>query len=159
LNSEISITAAWSENRMSRREELIKLINEQVKIENDYVENAANLEKLIDNVAAKLLLRETRLDSSKHAGILNGILEMLKGIPTEKTLWNYQIETYSDQLAVKERLKNHIKIETEMLAQVEKEIRHTDDEGIRLLLEHIAEDEKKHHKILTTVIKNFYKIE
>ena len=153
------MTKVWSENRMSRREELVKLINEQIKIENDYVENAAELEKLISNVAAKLLLRETRLDSSKHAGILNGILEMLEGIPPEKTLWNYQIESYSDQLAVKERLKSHIKVETEMLAHVEKEIKHTDDEGIRILLEHIAEDEKKHHKILTTVIKNFYKIE
>jgi len=144
---------------MSRREELVKLINEQIKIENDYVERATKLEKLINNAAAKLLLRETRLDSSKHAGILNGILEMLKGLPPEKSLWDYQIESYTDKLAVKESLKSHIQIEEEMLAHVRKEIRHTEDEGIKLLLEHIAEDEKKHHKILTTVIKNFYKVE
>jgi len=45
-----------------------------------------------------------------------------------------------------------------MLGLIKKEIKETKDEGVRLLLEHIASDEEKHHKILQTVVKQTYKI-
>jgi bacterioferritin (cytochrome b1) len=97
------------------------------------------------------------LDSQKHASILSGILKVLKGVPPSKTLWNYRIESYVDELVVKRELETHMKMETDILDHVEKETEQTADEGLKLLLQNIAEDEKKHHKILETIVKYSYK--
>jgi bacterioferritin (cytochrome b1) len=143
-------------NLMSQ-EPLEKLIKAQIKIERDFVTAVDREIKGVHNVAARLLLLETQKDSEKHALILEGILQVIsrKG---SKPLWDTLQDSYVDQLVVKRNLQNHIKTETLMLDHIEKEIKATDDDGIRLLLEHIATDEKKHHKILQTVVKQSYKI-
>ena len=116
------------------------------------------MEKETDSAAAKLLLMEMRLDSQKHADILDGILKVMNGVPPSKTLWDHRLESYVDQLAVKKALESHIQMEDDVLKQVREQMKETDDEGIKLLLGNIAEDEKKHHKILETIVKNAYKI-
>lgn len=143
---------------MASSEKLIQLMKKQIGIENEHVTHLIDLESKVDGAAAKLLLMEMRLDSQKHAGILEGILRVIEGMPPSKTLWDYRTESYVDQVAVKRSLEEHIKMETDVLSQVQGQIRQTDDEGIRLLLQHIADDEKKHHKILGTIVKNAYKI-
>jgi bacterioferritin (cytochrome b1) len=89
-----------------------------------------------------------RLDSQKHANILSAILTVLKGVPPSKTLWEHRVDSYVDRFVVKKELEKHVEMETEVLNHVEDEIAQTQDEGFKLLLQHIAEDEKKHHKIL-----------
>jgi hypothetical protein len=133
------------------------LVKEQIKVEKSFVTAVEREIKDVSNVAARLLLLETQKDSEKHALILEGILKVIsqKGA---KPLWDTLQDSYVDKLVVKKNLANHIKTETVMLAHIEKEIKLTKDAGIKLLLEHIASDEKKHHKILETVIKQSYKI-
>ena len=143
---------------MSEREKLIQLVKTHVKIEEEHVRQLTEMEKTIGYAAAKLLLLEMKLDSQKHAGILNGILDTLKEAPAGQTLWEYRLESYIDPLVAKKSVENHIKMESDVLAHVEDEIKHTKDEGMKLLLQHIAEDEKKHHKILETIVKNAYRI-
>jgi rubrerythrin len=99
-----------------------------------------------------------RLDSQKHASLLGGILKIMNEMPPSKVLWSYQIQSYVDKLAVKKELENHVSLETEVLKHVEEEIQQTKDEGLKLLLQHIAEDEKKHHKILETIVRYAYRI-
>ena len=111
----------------------------------------------VHNVAARLLLLETQKDSEKHALILEGILQVISQTDA-KPLWDTLIDGYIDRIVVKKNLEKHIEIENTMMKHVEEEIRKTQDEGIKLLLQHIASDEKKHHEILQTVIKNAYKI-
>ena len=84
----------------------------------------------------------------------------MKAISQEKAkpLWDTLQDSYVDKLVVRRNLENHLKTELIMLEHIEKEKKETKDEGIRLLLDHIGEDEKKHHKILETVIKQSYKI-
>lgn len=139
------------------QENLVKLIKAQIKIERDFVTAVDEQIKGVHNVAARLLLLETQKDSEKHAMILEGILRVISQ-KDAKPLWDTLQDSYVDKLVVKRNLENHLKTETAMLEQIEKEMKETDDEGIRLLLAHIAEDEKKHHKILQTVIKEAYKI-
>ena len=143
---------------MKTNEKLIQLLKKQIDIENEHIKSIAGLEKKCDNAVARLLLLEMRFDSQKHAGILDGILKVLAGVPPSKTLWEYRVESYVDQLAVKKELEEHISREDEVVEHVREEIRETDDDGLRLLLQHIGEDEKKHHKILETIVKNAYKI-
>jgi len=143
---------------MKSNENLVKLIKQQIEIENEHVKHITELEKTVDSAAARLLLLEMKFDSQKHAGILEGILQVLAGIPPSKTMWEYRVESYVDQLTVRKALEAHVKMETDVLNHVHEEIRQTDDEGIKLLLQNIAEDEKKHHKILEIIVKNAYKI-
>jgi len=46
--------------------------------------------------------------------------------------------------------------ESQMIKHVEEEIEETKDEGLRMLLEFIVEDERKHHKMLAAIIKRSY---
>jgi bacterioferritin (cytochrome b1) len=139
------------------QETLEKLVKEQIKVERTFVTAVEKEIKDVHNVAARLLLLETQKDSEKHAIILEGILEVISQ-EGAKPLWYTLQDSYVDKLIVKKNLANHIKTEMTMLGHIEKEMKATKDAGIRLLLEHIASDEKKHHKILETVIREAYKI-
>lgn len=139
------------------QETLEKLVKEQIKVERNFVTDVEKEIKDVHNVAARLLLLETQKDSEKHAIILEGILEVISQ-KDAKPLWDTLQDSYVDKLVVKKNLANHIKTEMSMLDHIEKEMKATKDGGIRLLLEHIASDEKKHHKILETVIREAYKI-
>lgn len=143
---------------METRERLVELIRAQIKVEKENVRQVTETEKKVDNAAAKLSLLEIRLDSQKHADILNGILEVLSGVPPSQTLWEYKISSYIDPFLVKEELENHEKREARMIDHVEEEIKQTKDEGIKLLLQHVLEDERKHHKILETIVKHLHKV-
>ena len=136
---------------------LVELLKEQLQIEKNFVASIDSEIESVHNVAARLLLLETKKDSEKHALIIEGILQTVrKG--ESKPLWNTLQDSYVDKMVVRRKLENHVKTETAMMEHIEKELKETKDEGIRLLLEHIADDEKKHHKILQTVIKEAYKI-
>lgn len=139
------------------QETLVDLIKQQIAVEKNFVATISKELRNIHNVAAKLLLLETQKDSEKHALILEGILDVISQ-KDAKPLWDTLLDSYVDKIVVRKNLENHIKTETTMLEHIKKEMKETKDEGIRLLLEHIANDEEKHHKILQTVIKNAYKI-
>lgn len=137
---------------------LIQLIEKQIGVEQENVRSVSETEKKVGIAAARLFLLEIRLDSQKHAGILKGILEVLSSVPSSQTLWEHRLESYIDPLVVKKELNSHMEREAEMIKHVEKEIAKTKDEGLKLLLQHIIEDEKKHHKILETIVKHMYKM-
>ena len=138
-------------------ERLVRLVEEQVRIEEHFIESIEEELKNMHNVAAKLLLLETQKDSEKHALILKGILEVISK-KDATPLWEDLLHSYAEKEVVRRNLEGHIKTEMKMFEQVNQVIKETTDEGIKLLLEHISEDEKKHHKILQTVIQEAYKI-
>lgn len=143
---------------METKEKLVQLIKKQIQVEKINVKQVGETERKVGNAAAKLLLHVIGLDSQKHADILNGIVKVLAEIPPSKTLWEHKLESYVDPLVVKRELENHMKREAEMITHIENEMRQTKDEGLKQLLQHILEDEKKHHEILETVTRNLHKI-
>ncbi len=76
----------------------------------------------------------------------------------ERPLWDTKIRSYVDAQVAKKMLEDHVKVETKMLRHVEEEIKKTDDEALKLLLKHIADDEKKHHKIMETILKKAFEM-
>jgi bacterioferritin (cytochrome b1) len=141
---------------MATKNALIKMLQTHKAAEANMVNICAKLEKEVHSAAAKLLLAEMRLDSQKHENILKEILLMLEGIPKPDRLWDARIQSYVDVQVMKRELEKHIKLEDDMLADVEREIRQSDDEAVKTLLTHIAEDEKKHHKNMELIIKKSY---
>ncbi len=132
-----------------------ELIERQKQSEESMVRVVKALEDKVNNAAAKLLLAELRLDSSKHAQICQEILKFVKRDVPEM-LWDARIESFVDMAVVKKELERHIKLEEAMLKDVEKTIATTKDEALRLLLSHMAEDEKKHHRNIQMIIRKSY---
>jgi len=144
---------------MSQKDSLITLIKQHADIERDDAKDINGMRKRTSNSVARLLLLEMELDSAKHAAILTEMLETLKGISPGKSLWEHELEDFTGNAIVRKEFEEHAKKEKDVLAHLEKELEHTKDEGLKLLLQNIAEDEKKHHRILQAMVRNLYKLE
>ncbi len=141
---------------MKKKQRLLDLMKAQIKLEKEISGKLSELEGRVDSIAARLLIREMQLDTKKHAEILE---EALKVVDAPKSFWDYTIHVDADKHAVKKELEDHIKAEETMMQQIEEEAKKTDDEALKLLLGHFAEDEKKHHKILKTILSRAYEME
>ncbi len=143
---------------MENPQTLIDLVKKQIEVEKRSAQKLAETEKKVSTPAAKIFLMEMRLDSQKHIGILNEILNIIgqRGLP--RSSWEYVLHEYTDAVNMQRELGDHLKIEDEMMAHVKEESVHTKDEGIKLLLQHIADDEEKHHEILKTILRRSYEI-
>jgi len=141
---------------MTSKERLTELIKKQIVIEEQVSKDIEKQLEMVNTAAAKLLLTEMKYDARKHAAILQDILEVIANSKVQ--LWDYKTSSYVDKLVVKKELEKHIIIEKDTLDMAKEEIRHTDDDGIKLLLQHIAEDEDRHHTLLRTIVSNSYKI-
>jgi rubrerythrin len=144
---------------MSSEGSLIEMLRVHMKAEADMVKVCAELEKKVHTAAAKLLLAEMRLDSVKHEVILREILNVIEKQPSllpEIKLWDYRIESFVDMEVARKELQRHVNVEADMLQSVEKVIKATPDEALKVLLSHIAEDERKHHKNIELIIKKSY---
>ena len=136
-------------------ETLSTLIKAQIRLEKEIGEKLSSLEQRVDSIGARLLIREMQLDTKKHAEILQ---EALKAAGT-KSFWDYTIHIDADKQSVKRELQGHIKAEEKMMQHLKEEAKKTDDDALKLLLNHFAEDEKKHHKYLKTILEKTYKID
>ena len=111
-------------------------------------------------MAAKLFLAEMRFDTEKHAKILQTMWDLMKQVEPERLsrkFWNIETRDYVDALEVKELLKSHVTAETRMLEHVNEEMKKTDDAALKLLFKHIVNDERKHHRILETILDKAFK--
>ena len=102
-----------------------------------------------------------RFDTEKHAKILQTILDLMKQLEPERLsrkIWNIETHSHIDALVAKKMLERHVKVETKMLKYVEEEMRKTNDAALKLLFEHIVDDERKHNKIMGTTLKKAFKM-
>lgn len=140
--------------------DLMDMINAQIELEKNTHERILELEEITGNLAAKLFLAEMRFDTEKHVKILQTMLDLLEQVEPEDSskFWGKETRNYVDALTAKKELVKHITVETEMLKHVETEIQKTNDEAIKELFQHIADDERKHHKIMETILKKAFKM-
>jgi len=141
---------------MKSKDRLIELIKRQVVIERQIGKSVQKLLEMVHSAAARLLLTEMKHDAEKHASILQGILDVISN--SDVPSWDYKVSSYVEKQVAKRELEKHIKIEQDTLNLVKRQISETNDEGVRLLLQHIADDEDRHHSLLRTIVNNSYKI-
>lgn len=122
-----------------------------MEIERESSAKLVETEKKVGTGAARLLLVEMRFDSQKHAAILEAVLEALKPESSSKSLWEHALNGFVDPVLVQREIENHKALGKSMVAHIQKEIGRTDDEAIRALLQHLAEDERRHNEILDTI--------
>jgi rubrerythrin len=143
------------------RTDLMDLIRVQIKLEKTTARTIRELEETISNLAAKLFLAEMRFDTEKHAKLLQTMWDLMKQVEPERLsrkFWNIETRDYVDALEVREMLKSHVTAETRMLEHVKEEMKKTDDAALRLLFKHIINDERKHHRILETILDKAFKM-
>ena len=131
-----------------KTDELEKLLKEWIKIEEDVIGKLSEKEKLSKNVVANLLLHELIIDSMSHINMLQTIIEVIHGKVDSK-------ETIGVSL---EEIRNHINMEEKALEFANEALEKIDNKVVKLLLQHIADDEKRHHQILEELAKNFLKV-
>ena len=143
---------------MESRRELIDLLREQVQIEKESVTRLSETEQKVGTKAAKLLLVEMRCDSQKHAAVLEAVVETLKGDQSSRPLWQQAFSGFADPIIVEREIENHKALSKSMAAHIEKEISKTDDEGVRTLLQHLREDERRHNEIFDMIVQRRYRV-
>ena len=146
---------------MPRRSEsrMVGLITQQIEVEKEYAKHLREVSKRVTVAAARLLLLEMRLDSEKHAAILTEMLEVLGGVPVEASLWEHKLGEYVDEALVKKEFEGHVRKEKAALEKLKDMVKDRKDETLRILFGNIEEDEKRHHKIIQSIVKNLYKMD
>lgn len=146
---------------MDNKEKTLELLKSQYDIEQQNIVFCKEKEtKLGDNpgaVAPKLVLEMVRMDSHKHSHILATMIKLIED-GKEDYLWEYQIDKFVSQAVSKKSIEKHIEIESEMIKKIEKLIENTNNEGLKMMLQGIAEDEHRHHKLFSFLVDRLYKL-
>ena len=129
---------------MSSKDELVALFKSQIKIEKTIVDSVA--EGLVDikNPAVKGVLKGISLDSTKHAEMYSSAINLLTSIPQALTEGNLDKQ--------RELVEKHIRLEAEIIKKLREVIPSVKNEKVKLLLDAILADEKRHHALLKKVL-------
>ena len=141
----------------NENDEFLAMLEKHRELELKNVQMSKEKEEQLKSAGAKLMLYQIRIDSTKHATILQTLIDTIKE-GTPEYLWDYRIDRYVGQVATERLLQKHVEIEEEMIQRHEAAIKKTDNPGIQMILQHIIEDEKRHHKMLKEVIKQLHKL-
>ena len=142
-------------------QKLAEVIRAQIKIEKTTAEKIEEFEGSVSNLAARLFLAEMRFDTEKHAKILQTMLDLMGQYEPERRsrrFWQIETREYVDALDAKKTLEDHVKVETKMLQNMKAGMKGTDDEVLKTLFKYIFEDERKHHKIMETILEKAFKM-
>ena len=130
---------------MSSKGELVVFLKEQIRIENKIVESLNSALREIGNPAVKGVLKGISLDSVKHAEMYAAAVKLLTSVSQALT------QEHLDKQ--RELVKEHIRLEVELIERISEIIPNIENEKIKLLLNAILLDEKRHHELLKKVLE------
>ena len=130
---------------MNSKEELIEFMKAQIQIENQIVDSLNNALIGVKNPPVRGVLKGISLDSVKHAEMYASAVELLTSVPQALSQ-----ETLDKQKAVVEK---HIQMEAELIQKINQALPSVENDKVRLLLNAILEDEKRHHQLLKMVLE------
>ncbi len=142
---------------MQNKTDLMETLEKHRQLELKNVKMCQEKEHQLKNPAAQLMLYQIRMDSTKHAHILQTLINILKE-DTPEIVWDYRADRLIGQYLTEDELKTHAELEKEMIKQQEETIKSSGNPGVNMILQHIVEDEKRHHKIIMDMIKNLYDV-
>ncbi|HDD69006.1 MAG TPA: hypothetical protein ENG61_01445 [Candidatus Korarchaeota archaeon] len=123
-------------------EKLIQFLRKQIDLENEIVEEGNRSVEGIRNELVRELIRGIALDSMKRANMLRATIALLSGA---KIFLTEEREKISDQI------KRHIELEKTAMETYSSLLDQVLDERVKLLLDYILKDEKRHHQLLLRI--------
>ncbi len=124
---------------------IITLLEKQLELEKENVRVLRKEMKNIDHYGIKILFEVLAADSSKHASMVQMMLDVLrKGELSKETF----VSTWKQRNTGLEAIRDHIEREKKMIELIKEEVLATENKTIKALLKYILTDEKQHHNIL-----------
>lgn len=130
---------------MSSKDQLIEFLKEQVKVENKIVDALNKSLPEIENLTVKGVLKGISLDSVKHAEMYASAVRLMTTVSKALTQENLDKQ--------KGLVEKHIQTEAELIKKISKTLPSVKDNKVKLLLNAILEDEKRHHGLLKEVLE------
>ena len=130
---------------VSSKEELTDFLKEQIKVENRIVESLNRSLGEIRNPAVRGVLKGISLDSAKHAEMYASAVGLLTRV--QPALAQEHLDKQ------RELVEKHIHLEAELIEKISKKLSGIEDKKVKLLLNAILMDEKRHHELLKEVLK------
>ena len=130
---------------MNSKDNLVNFLREQIKIENKIVDSLNSSLLEIGNPAVKGVLRGISLDSVKHAEMYASAINLLTSVPQALSQENLDKQ--------RELVEKHISLEAELIKKISKTIPSIENKKVKLLLNAILADEKRHHGLLKSVLE------
>jgi len=124
--------------------ELVSFLREQIKIENKIVNSLNKALREIGNPAVKGVLKGISLDSVKHAEMYDAAVMLLTRV--SQALSQEHLDKQRDLV------EKHIRMEAELIEKISNVIPTVENEKVKLLLNAILWDEKRHHELLKKVL-------
>ena len=130
---------------MKSKDELINFLKTQIKVENEIVDSLNNGLVEVKNPPVKGVLKGISLDSVKHAEMYAAAIELLTSVS----------QALSQEHLDKQRalVEKHIRMEAELIEKISKVLPTVENEKVKLLLNAILADEKRHHELLKIVLE------
>jgi len=130
---------------LSSKDDLVRFLKDQIKIENKIVESLNKSLPDIGSPTVKGVLKGISLDSVKHSEMYASAVMLLTTVSKALTQENLDMQ--------KDLVEKHIQMEAELILKIGKELPNVKDKKVRLLLEAILADEKRHHVLLKNVLE------
>jgi len=130
---------------LKTKSDLINFMKEQIKVENEIVDSLNNALVEVKNPPVKGVLKGISLDSVKHAEMYAAAIELLTSVSQALTQ-----EHLDKQKALVEK---HIRMEADLITKISKVLPSVENEKVKLLLNAILADEKRHHELLKMVLE------
>jgi rubrerythrin len=130
---------------LSSKEELVRFLKDQVKVENKIVESLNKSLPEIGNPTVRGVLKGVSLDSVKHAEMYGSAVTLMTTVSKALTQENLDKQ--------KDLVEKHIQMEAELIKKIGNVLPSVKDGKVKLLLNAILADEKRHHGLLKQVLE------
>ena len=130
---------------LDSKDELVDFLKEQIKIENQIVDSLNRSLDEIGNFAVRGVLKGISLDSTKHAEMYSSAIGLSTSVQQALTQENLDKQ--------RELVEKHMRLEAELISKISKKLPSIEDKKVKLLLNAILMDEKRHHELLKKVLE------
>ena len=130
---------------LNSKDKLINFMKAQIKVENEIVDSLNNALVDMKNPPVRGVLKGISLDSVKHAEMYAAATELLTSVSQALSQ-----EHLDKQKALAEK---HIRLEAELIEKISEVLPSVENEKVKLLLNAILADEKRHHELLKMVME------
>ena len=130
---------------MISKDEMVGFFKKQINIENKIVSSLSEALGELGNPAVKGVLKGISLDSRKHSEMYGAAIKLLTSISPPLTQKNLDKQ--------KELVEKHMQMEAELIKELHKQAPNIENEKVKLLVNGILQDEKRHHQLLKEVLE------
>lgn len=130
---------------MPQKDELTEFLKKQIEVENEIVKSLNKSLGDIQNPTVKGVLKGISLDSVKHSEMYASAVMLLTSV--SQALTQEHLDKQRDLV------EKHIRMEAELIKKIEKALPTVENRKVKLLLNAILEDEKRHHGLLKNILE------